>query len=364
MVSPLSRRQDTIMRKAISPHEKLTATLRFLASGRSYEDLKFTTLISPQALGVIIPETCEAISKVLEKNYFKSEVIIQPGLYQTLIRAIDGKHIDIIPPSGSGSYYYNYECPHSMVLLAIVNAKHQFIVCDFGVKGGISDRGILQTTELYDKLQKNELEIPSHEPIKNSSEILPYVFIADDAFALRTHMMKPFRHSDLTSKNKKIYNYRVCRDRRFVENAFGILVSRFRIFKTPINVEPNNIDRIVLASCALHNYLMSNSTNSYTYAECFDRENMKQGCITPGSTSNDSNMKHLDQRYLGNSPNAAKIVREKYVHYFNKMEACLVDRGFRDAIYDMKSARYVPFMPCCKGKRKQLTIEDTMNPEG
>ncbi|XP_026475902.1 uncharacterized protein LOC113381140 [Ctenocephalides felis] len=160
------------MRKAISPHEKLTATLRFLASGRSYEDLKFTTLISPQALRVIIPETCEAISKVLEKNYFKFKV---GGNYSTRlasnpIRAIDGKHIDIIPPSGSGSYYYNYECPHSMVLLAIVNAKYQFIVCDFGVKGRISDRGILQTTELYDKLQKNELEIPSHEPIKNSSE--------------------------------------------------------------------------------------------------------------------------------------------------------------------------------------------------
>lgn len=81
MVSPLSRRQDTIMRKAISPHEKLTATLRFLASGRSYEDLKFTTLISPQALGVIIPETCEAISKVLEKNYFKVSIKVSMKVY-------------------------------------------------------------------------------------------------------------------------------------------------------------------------------------------------------------------------------------------------------------------------------------------
>ncbi|VEN62449.1 unnamed protein product [Callosobruchus maculatus] len=45
------------MRQSISPHERLTATLRLLATGRSYEDLKFSVAISPQALGQIIPET-------------------------------------------------------------------------------------------------------------------------------------------------------------------------------------------------------------------------------------------------------------------------------------------------------------------
>lgn len=59
------------MRKSISPHERLTATLRFLATRRSYEDLKFSTIISPQALGYIIPETCEAVYKVLHKDYLK-----------------------------------------------------------------------------------------------------------------------------------------------------------------------------------------------------------------------------------------------------------------------------------------------------
>jgi len=59
------------MRKAISSHERLTATLRFLATGRSYEDLKFSTIISPQALSSIIPETCEVIYEVLSKKYLK-----------------------------------------------------------------------------------------------------------------------------------------------------------------------------------------------------------------------------------------------------------------------------------------------------
>ena len=55
----------------ISPHERLSVTLQFLATGRSYEDLKFSAAISPQAVGVIIAETCAAIYEVLKKDYLK-----------------------------------------------------------------------------------------------------------------------------------------------------------------------------------------------------------------------------------------------------------------------------------------------------
>lgn len=71
LVTPFSKKKDTVMRKSISPHERFIATLRFVATGRSYEDLKFSTIILPQALGYIIPEACEAIYKVLHKDYLK-----------------------------------------------------------------------------------------------------------------------------------------------------------------------------------------------------------------------------------------------------------------------------------------------------
>lgn len=44
LVTPLIVQQDTHLRKAITPHERLTATLRFLATCRSYEDLIFNTI--------------------------------------------------------------------------------------------------------------------------------------------------------------------------------------------------------------------------------------------------------------------------------------------------------------------------------
>jgi len=76
LVTPLIKKEDTHLRKSITPHERLTATLRFLATGCTYEDLKFTTVISPQLLGEIIPETCNAIYTVLKDKYLKVCILL------------------------------------------------------------------------------------------------------------------------------------------------------------------------------------------------------------------------------------------------------------------------------------------------
>jgi hypothetical protein len=60
-IRPLIEKEDTVLRTAITPEERLAITIRFLAIGRSYEDLTFSAIISPQALAKILPETCKAI---------------------------------------------------------------------------------------------------------------------------------------------------------------------------------------------------------------------------------------------------------------------------------------------------------------
>lgn len=64
-------KKDTVMRASIPAEQRLTATLRFLATGRSYEDLKFTTGISVSLLSAIIPETFKALYEVLRGEYLK-----------------------------------------------------------------------------------------------------------------------------------------------------------------------------------------------------------------------------------------------------------------------------------------------------
>lgn len=85
LVTPLIEKQDTVMRQAISAHERLSTTLRFLATGRSFEDLKFSVIISPQALGKIIPEVCVALCQVLANDYMKVRIIINYSIRDILI---------------------------------------------------------------------------------------------------------------------------------------------------------------------------------------------------------------------------------------------------------------------------------------
>jgi hypothetical protein len=70
-IKPFIEKKGTVMRKAVTSHKQLTAALRFLATGRSYADLRFSVIISPQVLSYIIPETCAAVYKVLKKEYLE-----------------------------------------------------------------------------------------------------------------------------------------------------------------------------------------------------------------------------------------------------------------------------------------------------
>lgn len=71
LVKPLIEKQNIIIRESISAVERLVAKLRFLTTGRSFEDLKFSCAISAQALGKIIPEIFRVIYCVLKLKYLK-----------------------------------------------------------------------------------------------------------------------------------------------------------------------------------------------------------------------------------------------------------------------------------------------------
>jgi len=53
--------------------ETMNATLRYLATGSSFEDMKFSMRIPPQSLRKIIMETCAAIIQGLN-NYIQVSV--------------------------------------------------------------------------------------------------------------------------------------------------------------------------------------------------------------------------------------------------------------------------------------------------
>lgn len=118
------------------------------------------------------------------------------------IGAIDGKHITMQAPKNGGSEYFNYKGCHSIVLLAVADANYKFIYVDVGCKGRISDGGVFHNCSLGNSLEQGTLKLPSPEPLPTREIPVPYCFVGDDAFPMKSYILKayPFRdRSDLTS---------------------------------------------------------------------------------------------------------------------------------------------------------------------
>ena len=66
--------------------------------------------------------------------------------------------------------------------------------------------------------------------------------------------MKPYPQKGLDDR-KRIFNDRLPRLRRVSENGFGILVNRFRIFHTTIDLHPDVVT-IVINACGIAQHVV------------------------------------------------------------------------------------------------------------
>ncbi|KAB0804103.1 hypothetical protein PPYR_01073 [Photinus pyralis] len=198
--------------------------------------------------------------------------------------AMDGKHIRIRAPSNSGSRFYNYKKYFSTILFAVCDAKYNFIYVDIGSYGAQSDGGVFRKSSLGQKLLSGQLNLPIGCPLPNDPNncTVPTFFIGDEAFPLLTNLLRPYsKREKRMPEDQLIFNYRLSRGRRVIENTFGIMVARFRIFLREIHAEPETVDAIVKAVVCLHNFIKSEKIDMYYNSSVVDRDT--NGTIQPGS---------------------------------------------------------------------------------
>jgi hypothetical protein len=126
---------------------------------------------------------------------------------------------------------------------------------DVETNSRIYNGGVVKNTLFWKLLERNKLKIPRPKTMPGTNEKYPYAFVADEAFQLNEHFMRPYRNKYLND-NRRIFNYRLSCARRVVENAFGILVTKFGVLQKAINLESGKVKKIVLACCYLHNYVL------------------------------------------------------------------------------------------------------------
>ncbi|XP_039312676.1 uncharacterized protein LOC105207135 [Solenopsis invicta] len=141
--------------------------------------------------------------------------------------------------------------------MALADANCYFIVVDIGAAGRRSDGGIFQSSELKRQLEEKRLNIPKARLLSDKGPNVPYVIIGDEAFALTSYLLHAYPRKTNLTLDKKVFNYRLSRARRTVECAFGLLSSRWRIFRRPIATSVDNAISIIKATVCLHNFLMT-----------------------------------------------------------------------------------------------------------
>lgn len=100
------------------------------------------------------------------------------------------------------------------------------------IVGSNSDGGIWANSDLGKCMEARTVDIPNPEVLKGTCNRLRFTLVGDEAFPLKQYLMRSYPKSQLngeSGKMRRIFNYRLSRARRVIENTFGILCSRWRI---------------------------------------------------------------------------------------------------------------------------------------
>ena len=262
-------KMDTNYRKSIPVGMRLAITLNLLSTGSSLVSLSTYFRVGLSTVSQIVTETCKAICEVYSDKYIKlinkqdewnaiADGFASRWNLPNCLRALDVKNIVIQAIPRSGSIFFNYKGnldfyiyiiifinfmiaknislnlgTNSIVLMALIDSSRRFIFVDIGCNGRVSDGGVFNQSSIFRLINDptNPLYIPPPKPLPGRTTKIPF-FIVAYAFQLKENIVKPFPNRGLTI-SQRIYNYRQSRARMNVENAFGMLASRFTIFKNP-----------------------------------------------------------------------------------------------------------------------------------
>ncbi|KAK8776160.1 hypothetical protein V5799_030496 [Amblyomma americanum] len=322
-----------VVREPIPSRARLAMTLRYMASGMQIQDVAMAFRVGISTASNIIRETCKVLWQVLQPIFLKVPTTadwqqVAKGFFErwnfpNCVGAVDGKHVQIQAPPNSGSLYFNYKGTYSIVLMAVADSNLKFILVDVGAYGRQSDGGTLGSSRFGKALERGLLGLPPPALFPETSTVAPHVFIGDEAFQLRQDFLRPYPGRGLDD-DKRIYNYRLSRARRCAENAFGVMASRFRIFRRVINLLPENADYVVLAACVLHNFLTEDA--AYMPPNYADTEDC-YGNVTEGQWRQEEEgttaMHDLEPPVGHNYSRNAAATRDIFKKYFTSTQGAV-----------------------------------------
>ena len=168
-----------------------------------------------------------------------------------------------------------------------------------GAFGRQCDGSTVRQTPIFIRLAQGTFPLPEEKNLPRASTKAPFYLIGDEAYPLRTFLMRPFPRTVLTDERRE-FNRRISRARQCIECAFGILTAKWRCLKTELELSPAKVDNVVKACCILHNLII-------------DEEGL---LVRPSRGELAEESPRSVGRHFNHSPKAAVKVRDLLVDYF------------------------------------------------
>ena len=242
------------------PLQRLSVTLRWLAGG-SYLDIALAHNLSTSTVYHYIDGCISLMNKALQINFPYRDVTWLRRVAVGFSRegrsalnmccgALDGLAVKISEPAGwevaNSSKYYNRKGFFAINTQAMCDSKYRFTFVSCCSPGSTHDSTAFAISNLSKLLEKDE-----------DGLLRGFWIAADDAYTCMKRLLTPWPGRSL-SISKDGFNYWQSSARIYIEQAFGILVSRWGVLWRPLRCTLENYANVIVVCCKLHNYIIDN----------------------------------------------------------------------------------------------------------
>lgn len=92
-------------------------------------------------------------------------------------------------------------------------------------------------------------------PDKGTSTKLPHAFVGNASLPLKRNLLRPYICPSSDAElcfNDKLADFR----ERFADKCFSDLCNKFKIYKEGSQISLENVEKLIMATCILHNFLI------------------------------------------------------------------------------------------------------------
>jgi len=163
---------------------------------------------------------------------------------RSCIGALDGFLLRIVAPPANivgnvSSFYSGHYCTYGINLQAICDADCRFYFLALAAPGKTGDVKAIAKTSVPNWLES----------------LPPGYFVASDcAYNITEHLVAPYSGFTHFLEDNDNFNFYLSQMRIRIEMSFGIMVTKWRILRSPLCVKLSNVPRLINAIARLHNY--------------------------------------------------------------------------------------------------------------